>query len=273
MPDATAIDAGQREGIYELVRNHLGSIEDFWVALERTRDFATAERLGREFAEDFRLLEDIGWAPGELGESFTLSMPAEELAALARRLREEAGQVLSGTSGRADSREDEATDDRFAAGLEACEVLLAILGSTALPAEAERDLAPLPISGEQREVLRDLMTHRLFAAGVERVERARAEGIGHLQLASEFSQDLRLMLDVGWRDEEGSGPGELTMPSAELGWTLERMRIDAEAAMAAEPPRRCAESERSRRRRFRHAADTCAALLAALGQAGGSDGR
>ena len=57
----TTIDRDQREGLYELVRNHLGSIEDFFVALERTKDFAKAERLGLEFAEDFRLLQDIGW--------------------------------------------------------------------------------------------------------------------------------------------------------------------------------------------------------------------
>lgn len=49
------IDRDQRVGLYELIRNHLGSIEDFFVALERTKDFAKAERLGLEFAEDFRL--------------------------------------------------------------------------------------------------------------------------------------------------------------------------------------------------------------------------
>jgi hypothetical protein len=32
-------------GLYELVRNHVGSIEDFFVALERTKDFARAELL------------------------------------------------------------------------------------------------------------------------------------------------------------------------------------------------------------------------------------
>jgi hypothetical protein len=58
----TTIDRGQREGLYELVRNHLGSIEDFFVALERTKDFARAGQLAVEFAEDFRLLQDIGWA-------------------------------------------------------------------------------------------------------------------------------------------------------------------------------------------------------------------
>jgi hypothetical protein len=63
MPDTTInIDRDQRGGLYELIRNHLGSIEDFWVALERTKDYAEAERLGLEFAEDFRLLRDIGWS-------------------------------------------------------------------------------------------------------------------------------------------------------------------------------------------------------------------
>lgn len=48
MPGTTiTIDREQREGLYELLRNHLGSIEDFWVVLERTRDFTAAERLGR----------------------------------------------------------------------------------------------------------------------------------------------------------------------------------------------------------------------------------
>lgn len=40
------IDREERDGLYELVRNHLGSIEDFWVALERTKNFAAVERMG-----------------------------------------------------------------------------------------------------------------------------------------------------------------------------------------------------------------------------------
>ena len=47
MPEKTiTIDRYQRDGLYELVRNHLASVEDFWVALERTKDFARAERPG-----------------------------------------------------------------------------------------------------------------------------------------------------------------------------------------------------------------------------------
>lgn len=46
MPKTTiTIDRDQRAGLYELIRNHLGSIEDFWIALERTRDYAKAEQL------------------------------------------------------------------------------------------------------------------------------------------------------------------------------------------------------------------------------------
>lgn len=63
MSNVTAtIDRDQRDGLFELVRNHLGAIGDVWIALEENGDFATAERLGIEFGEDFRLLADIGWA-------------------------------------------------------------------------------------------------------------------------------------------------------------------------------------------------------------------
>lgn len=57
MPGTTiTISGAQRNGLYELVRNHLGSVGDLWDALERDKDFATAARLGLEFGEDFELL-------------------------------------------------------------------------------------------------------------------------------------------------------------------------------------------------------------------------
>jgi hypothetical protein len=79
----TTIDRNQRKGLYELVRNHLGSIEDFFVALERTKDFARAEQLAVEFAEDFRLLHDIGWAERETFE--VLSQRGESRGAVSVR--------------------------------------------------------------------------------------------------------------------------------------------------------------------------------------------
>jgi hypothetical protein len=127
VPDIT-IDRDQRDGLYELVRNHLGSIEDFWVALERTEDFATAERLGLEFAEDFRLLDDIGWRPEEGRETFELSMPSHDLLELLRRLHGEAAALLAESDAEAQaSREDAETSRRFQCGYETCEGVLAEL--------------------------------------------------------------------------------------------------------------------------------------------------
>ena len=124
----TTIDSDQRDGLYELVRNHLGSIEDFWIALERTKDFAKAEQLGLEFAEDFRLLQDIGWDEHDERERFDLTMPAHDLMELLQRLHGEAAQVLVGSGSEARSRREDAdTDRRFQLGYQTCEAVLAEL--------------------------------------------------------------------------------------------------------------------------------------------------
>lgn len=125
MPATTiTIDREQRDGLYELVRNHLGSVGDLWDALEREGDFAKAERLGLELSEDFRLLGDIGWGEDESRQSFELTMTAHDLTELLQRLHGEAGMVLAGAEG---SREDAETNRRFRRGYEACEKILAAL--------------------------------------------------------------------------------------------------------------------------------------------------
>ena len=125
MPTTATIDRDQRDGIYEVVRNHLGAIGDVWIALEENEDFATAERLGREFGEDFRLLADIGWSPDEERRAFALTMPALDLIALLDRLSDEAERVLLGAAAERESeRADAATRARFQLGLDACEELL-----------------------------------------------------------------------------------------------------------------------------------------------------
>lgn len=129
MPDTTiTIDRDQRAGIYELVCNHLYSIDDLWTALGRSRDYATAERLGLEFGEDFRLLQDIGWAADDNRESFELTMPPHDLTELLNRLRGEAEHVLAGSPSEREAAEDDArTNERFRTGRDACEALLASL--------------------------------------------------------------------------------------------------------------------------------------------------
>ena len=128
MPTTARIDRDQRDGIYEVVRNHLGAIGDLWIALEENEDFETAERLAREFGEDFRLLAEIGWRPDDERPAFTLTMPANDLTELLDRLHGEAERVLLGSvAEREASRADAATQTRFQLGFDACEELLADL--------------------------------------------------------------------------------------------------------------------------------------------------
>ena len=126
MPATTITISGpQRNGLYELVRNHLGSVGDLWDALERDKDFATAARLGLEFGEDFELLEEIGWGEDERRESFELTMPVHDLTELLKHLHDEAEQVLHGKGTEREAREDDrATEERYLRGLDACEELM-----------------------------------------------------------------------------------------------------------------------------------------------------
>jgi hypothetical protein len=129
MPGNTAtISRDLRDGIYELVRNHLGGIGDVWIALEQNKDFAGAERLGIEFGEDFRLLDDIGWRPSEDKEMFELTMPPDDLVEVLERLRGDARRLLAESpSERRALEEDRETNERFRFGLDACQSLLAEL--------------------------------------------------------------------------------------------------------------------------------------------------
>ncbi len=130
MPVTATITKEQRDGLYELVRHHLYSIDDLWTAFGRSRDYATAERLAIEFGEDFRVLTDIGWAADDNRERFELTMPPLDLTELLRRLHTEAEKVLveSGTEREA-SEDDARTDERFQIGHDACEKVLADLDS------------------------------------------------------------------------------------------------------------------------------------------------
>ena len=122
MPDTTiTINREQRDGLYELIRNHLGSVSDLWDALEREKDFAKAEELGQELAEDLRLMKDLGWGEDDGRDGVELTMPPFDLMELLDRLRGEAGSVLEG---REESAEDAETDRLFRQGREACERLL-----------------------------------------------------------------------------------------------------------------------------------------------------
>jgi hypothetical protein len=127
---AITINRDQRDGLYALIRNHLGAIGDFWIVFEQDRDFAKAESLGLEFAADFRLLQDIGWGDREPRERYALTMPAHDLQGALRRLLSDAVELLIESGPVAEeSRREADSARRFQFGYEACKVALADLDS------------------------------------------------------------------------------------------------------------------------------------------------
>ena len=52
------------------------------VALVEEEDFETAKRLGLEFGEDFRLLQDLGWHPTDSRQTVALTTPPHDLMEL-----------------------------------------------------------------------------------------------------------------------------------------------------------------------------------------------
>jgi hypothetical protein len=128
----------QRDAIYEVVLNHLTGIGDVWIAVQ-SRDFDYAQKLGRAFAEDLRLLDDLGWASECHTQTVTLTMPSDDLARAAARLQRRAADSLESYVSR--PKDDEEIAERDVAASAAVGDLLGHLagawreghGRTAVP--------------------------------------------------------------------------------------------------------------------------------------------
>jgi hypothetical protein len=129
MPTKLTISPAQRLAVYEQVRLHLSTVSDLWLALERNHDYETAKRLGREFSEDSRLLDDLGWNPEDVRPEFELTMPDADLMRVLGRLRGEADGGLNPTGVERESKEqEERVELGFRRARDACDDLLAQLG-------------------------------------------------------------------------------------------------------------------------------------------------
>ena len=93
--------------------------------------FADAKKMGREFAEDLRLLEDLGWAETIDRDTVSLTQPPEELTSALARLHAEASTSVGAYVSR--PKDEEALAER---DLAACDALGAILSRLAQPIEA-----------------------------------------------------------------------------------------------------------------------------------------
>jgi hypothetical protein len=75
---APIITAAQRDALYDQILDRLSGIGDIEVAIQ-ARDYEHAERIGREYSDDLRLLlDDLGIGEGD-GGSVELNTPPEVL--------------------------------------------------------------------------------------------------------------------------------------------------------------------------------------------------
>jgi hypothetical protein len=82
-----AITARQRDALYDQILDRLSGIGDIEIAI-RAEKYDAAERIGREYSDDLRLLlDDLGIGDGS-GEPVKLTAPPEVLRRVLPRLRE-----------------------------------------------------------------------------------------------------------------------------------------------------------------------------------------
>lgn len=127
-PSTATISKDQRDGLYALVRNHLGGLsESSWrwsSARTSTPPSASAASSPRTSGCWRHRLA----AERDGRESVALTMPLGELSELLQRLQDEAERLLTESPAERRSREeDEETNRDFRLGLDACEGVLADL--------------------------------------------------------------------------------------------------------------------------------------------------
>jgi hypothetical protein len=118
------ITAAERDALYEHIYMRLSGIGDVWLAVE-AEDFETAERLGRDFSDDLRLvLDDLGW--GEGGGGLELRTPPDVLRRVFRRVSAAAEAERAGEE--RERLEVHAREQQAAQMIETCRRVLAELG-------------------------------------------------------------------------------------------------------------------------------------------------
>jgi hypothetical protein len=123
------ITRAQRDAVYELVITRLTAIGDVWLSIKRG-EFADARRMGGEFAEDLRLLEDLGWAETIDRETASLTQPLQELTRTLARLHRDASASVGTYVSRPKDEEELAQRD-----VAACEALGEIVTRLAQPVQ------------------------------------------------------------------------------------------------------------------------------------------
>jgi hypothetical protein len=124
---AVTITVEQRDALYDRILSRLSGIDDIWLAASRA-DYDTADRLGREYSDELRLvLDDLGWGDGPDVSELELRTDPDVLRRVFGRLRK---STASERDAQATSwAESRALEDRNRLVGEACAVVLEALGS------------------------------------------------------------------------------------------------------------------------------------------------
>jgi hypothetical protein len=88
------ITRAQRQAIYPELLVDLSGVGDIIIELDNG-DYETAQRFRREFEDDMRLLDDLGWEPDPPGEHFELTVAPDQLGRALSRLHQLASDALA----------------------------------------------------------------------------------------------------------------------------------------------------------------------------------
>jgi len=122
-----AITAAQRDALYDQILDRLSGIGDIEVAIH-SENYDAAERLGREYSDDLRLLlDDLGLGESS-GEPVELTSPPQVLRRVLPRLRD----LAAGYNASLESEWAETSELRERNQLvsQACEAVLGDLDGT-----------------------------------------------------------------------------------------------------------------------------------------------
>jgi hypothetical protein len=119
----------QRDALHDQILDRLSGIGDIELAIQ-LENYDAAERLGREYSDDLRLLlDDLGVGDGS-GQPVELTVPPEVLRRVLPRLRELAESHTSGLE--PEWAEAAEVKERNRLVSEACEAVLASLDGTGI---------------------------------------------------------------------------------------------------------------------------------------------
>ena len=122
------ISAAQRDALYDQILDRLSGIGDVWLSV-CAENYQAAERLGREYSDDLRLVtDDLGWGEGP-ERPIELTTPPDVLRRALSRMRDTA--VSHDASQEELRAEVRVSAERNRLVVEACRQVLTDLDATA----------------------------------------------------------------------------------------------------------------------------------------------